>query len=173
MVNKQMNQDDSDKFYMDKAIVQAKLALDEGLLPVGAVIVADGKIIAQSRKKKGVHTYLDHAETMAMRTAFENSTDGPMVTIYSTLEPCLMCFSTILNSRKVERIVYAVSDPYGGGTSLPREVLTPRYLEWWPIIIGKVQEKKALSLFRKFFTATQDPYWQNPENELRKICMKQ
>jgi len=161
------------KKYMQLAIKEAEKALVDGVLPVGAIVVGDGKVVGRGRRRAGDHPYLDHAEIGAMREALQtasNSTEGPMLTLYSTLEPCLMCFATALNTRRIGNIIYAVEDPYGGGTSLPQSVLTPRYKEWYPKAQGGVMREEVIKLLRKFFMATNDPYWANPENPLRKLA---
>jgi len=158
-----------DKDFMGLALEEAKKALQEGLLPVGSVVVQNGKVIGVGRRFKEGHPYLDHAEIVSLRTALGKNANGEMATLYTTLEPCLMCFSTILNSRRIERIVFAIEDPYGGGTNLPKSVLTPRYQEWWPVIEGSVRRDDALILLKSFFSSTKDPYWSNPNNPLRKL----
>ena len=104
---------------MNVAIEEAKIALSEGEVPVGAVIVKDGKIIAQAHNTR--ETDLDisgHAEINAMRLAAKAlgkwTLDG--CAIYVTLEPCVMCGGALLQSR-ISTIVYGADDPQFGGVS--------------------------------------------------------
>ncbi len=104
---------------MNVAIEEAKIALSEGEVPVGAVIVKDGKIIAQAHNTR--ETDLDisgHAEINAMRLAAKAlgkwTLDG--CAIYVTLEPCVMCAGALLQSR-ISTIVYGADDPQFGGVS--------------------------------------------------------
>jgi len=104
---------------MKVAIEEAKIALSEGEVPVGAVIVKDGKIIAQAHNTR--ETDLDisgHAEINAMRLAAKAlgkwTLDG--CAIYVTLEPCVMCGGALLQSR-ISTIVYGADDPQFGGVS--------------------------------------------------------
>ncbi len=104
---------------MNVAIEEAKIALSEGEVPVGAVIVKDGKIIAQAHNTR--ETDLDisgHAEINAMRLAAKAlgkwTLDG--CAIYVTLEPCIMCGGALLQSR-ISTIVYGADDPQFGGVS--------------------------------------------------------
>ena len=104
---------------MNVAIEEAKIALSEGEVPVGAVIVKDGKIIAQAHNTR--ETDLDisgHAEINAMRLAAKAlgkwTLDG--CAIYVTLEPCIMCSGALLQSR-ISTIVYGADDPQFGGVS--------------------------------------------------------
>lgn len=157
-----------DKEFMLIALREGRKSLQDGLLPVGAVVVQDGRVVlGTGRKEKGKNTFLEHAEIGALKAALGDEAEGPSVTIYTTLEPCLMCFAAILNSRRVKRTVYALEDPYGGGCSLPQKILTPRYQEWWPEIEAGVAEEEAKEIFREFFATTEDPYWANEDNPLR------
>lgn len=104
---------------MNVAIEEAKIALSEGEVPVGAVIVKDGKIIARAHNTR--ETDLDisgHAEINAMRLAAKAlgkwTLDG--CAIYVTLEPCVMCAGALLQSR-ISTIVYGADDPQFGGVS--------------------------------------------------------
>ena len=104
---------------MNVAIEEAKIALSEGEVPVGAVIVKDGKIIARAHNTR--ETDLDisgHAEINAMRLAAKAlgkwMLDG--CAIYVTLEPCVMCGGALLQSR-ISTIVYGADDPQFGGVS--------------------------------------------------------
>ena len=104
---------------MNVAIEEAKIALSEGEVPVGAVIVKDGKIIARAHNTR--ETDLDisgHAEINAMRLAAKAlgkwTLDG--CAIYVTLEPCIMCGGALLQSR-ISTIVYGADDPQFGGVS--------------------------------------------------------
>jgi tRNA(adenine34) deaminase len=108
-----------DQEFMNVAIEEAKIALSEGEVPVGAVIVKDGKIIAQAHNTR--ETDLDisgHAEINAMRLAAKAlgkwTLDG--CAIYVTLEPCVMCAGALLQSR-ISTIVYGADDPQFGGVS--------------------------------------------------------
>ena len=105
--------------FMNVAIEEAKIALSEGEVPVGAVIVKDGKIIARAHNTR--ETDLDisgHAEINAMRLAAKAlgkwMLDG--CAIYVTLEPCVMCGGALLQSR-ISTIVYGADDPQFGGVS--------------------------------------------------------
>jgi tRNA(adenine34) deaminase len=168
-LKKDKNMEKTDQEFMRIAIEEAAHALQDGVLPVAAVAVMNGKIVGMGRRHKGDHPYLDHAEIGAVKEALGNSASGDSITLYSVLEPCLMCFATILNSRRVKRIVYSLEDPYGGGTSLRQSILTPRYKEWWPQTERGVLREEALTLFEEFFKTTQDVYWLDTNNPLRKL----
>ncbi|MGE5665715.1 MAG: nucleoside deaminase, partial [Betaproteobacteria bacterium] len=113
---------DSDFEPMRAALEQARLALAEGNLPIGAVIVHDGQIVATGRN--GVDSGENdthHAELAAIQSIpkflFRHKRQ---CTVYTTLEPCMMCMGTILIAR-IHRIVWGATDPVAGvADMLPR-----------------------------------------------------
>lgn len=112
----------NDEKYMALAIAEAKKSLISGDVPVGAVIVYDGSVIAKSYNQKEKYkkaTY--HAEILALNKANTKlksyHLDG--ATIYITKEPCLMCMGAILSSR-IKKIVYGASDKRFGTKELAK-----------------------------------------------------
>ncbi len=104
--------------FMHRAIELAQLAEQEGNLPVGAVIVFAGEIIAEGRSAIWVPSFdaTRHAEMEALRTVpakFWALSEA--MSLYTTLEPCLMCFSSIL-LHHIGKIVFGASDSYGGAS---------------------------------------------------------
>lgn len=101
---------------MEKALCEAELASSAGEVPVGAVIVKDGQIIASAHNKReteGLATA--HAELLAIEDACRALGGWRLrgCTLYVTLEPCPMCAGAIINAR-VDRVVYGASDPAAG-----------------------------------------------------------
>ncbi len=166
----------TDDDFMQLAIDQAKIALTNELLPVGVIFAKDDHRIAHGRKTGEAHFRLDHAEYHACRSALSNR-NGPRslrgVTVYSTLEPCVMCMGMLLSMR-VSRIVYAIPDPHGGGSYLlraPRRIRPERFKEDLPKLeqaSGKATASAA-ELFRQFFKQTRSTFWQDPDNALVKL----
>ncbi|MCW5205942.1 nucleoside deaminase [Desulfobulbus sp. F5] len=151
-----------DKQLMRAALAEAQLALEAGEFPVGCVLALDGKILAQGRRRNSGSTSrneLDHAENITLRSLL---TEQPRVncskiTVYSTLEPCLMCFSTLLLSG-IRRFIWAYEDVMGGGTALPLAQLAPLYREMHVELLPGLLRNESLALFARFF---QDhSYWQ-------------
>ena len=108
-----------DKFFMNEAIYEARLARACDEVPIGAVIVKDGKIIGRGHN----YTYkggsaLKHAEIFAIKEANENIKDFRLedCTMYVSLEPCLMCTGAIMHSR-IKRLGIAHKDEKRGGLS--------------------------------------------------------
>ncbi len=108
--------DTQDIHYMEAALELSAQAESEGEVPVGAILVRDGKIIGQGWNRPiGHHDPTAHAEIMALRDAGrrEENYRLPGSILYVTLEPCPMCAGAIIHAR-VERVVYAARDPRGG-----------------------------------------------------------
>ena len=106
----------NDKEYMKIALDEAKKAYDAGEVPVGAIIVKDGKIISQAhnnREETGDAT--GHAETLAIRMACDAIGSWRLedCELYVTLEPCPMCMGAIINSR-IKRVVFGAKDAKAG-----------------------------------------------------------
>ena len=105
---------------MQRAIELALLAEREGNLPVGAVISLDGEVVAEGRSAIWVPEFdaTRHAEIEALRAVPPDLWDlSDEMSLYTTLEPCLMCFASIL-LHKVGRVVFGSSDSYGGAGSV-------------------------------------------------------
>ena len=102
----------ADEKYMRIALGEAKKAALEDEVPVGAVIVKDGVVVARAHnKKERTNCALDHAETLAIRKATKKLGSWWLegCTLYVTLEPCAMCAGAIVNSR-LNRVVYGAKD---------------------------------------------------------------
>lgn len=133
-----------DEFYMAQAINQATIALDQGEVPVGAVVVSAKKIIARAYNQcQLLNDVTAHAEMLAI-TAASNYLQGKYLkkcTLYVTLEPCLMCAGALFWSQ-IDRIVFAVPDPERGYKKLGKTILHPKTL----VSEGILFEKSKLLL---------------------------
>ena len=114
--NREMKHPRNMNSYMKEALLLAKAAGEDGEVPVGAVIVKDGNVIATGRNRRETHkNALGHAEIEAISSACEAlgswRLDG--CTLYVTLEPCPMCAGAIFAAR-IPEVVYAASDLKGG-----------------------------------------------------------
>ena len=150
---------------MQQAIADARDALKQGEFPVGCILVFEERIIAHGRRNhsqsKGL-VELDHAEIMALRhlNASGLQVDMSRVTAYSTMEPCLMCYATlILNG--IRRIVWAYEDVMGGGTNLPLKKLSPLYQPMSVELVKNVLRSESLALVKAFFSNPENTYWQD------------
>ncbi len=107
----------NDEHFMKLALKEAKKAREEDEVPVGAVVVKDGKVIAKAHnRREGTSDPTAHAELIALKKASKKlggwRTTG--CTLYVTLEPCVMCAGAIINSR-IPTVVFGAFDPKAGG----------------------------------------------------------
>jgi len=149
--------------FMRAALDEARQALAGGEFPVGCVMVADGRIVARARRcnsAEGQRNEIDHAEVIALRRLVAERPDLDLgsVTVYSTLEPCLMCYATMLLSG-IRSFVWAYEDVMGGGANLPLYMLNTLYAQMRVHLLDRVLREESLHLFQEFFrTGT---YWQD------------
>jgi tRNA(adenine34) deaminase len=155
----------TDAWFMAQALKQAESTLSAGEFPVGCVIADEKNILAVGSRQGtagGQANETDHAEMMALRRLFEGGRDekfGPL-SVYCTMEPCLMCFGAILISG-IHRIVYAYEDVMGGGTNCDLSRLPALYSEVQVEIVPHVMRAQSLALFKAFFARPDNRYWKN------------
>lgn len=141
---------------MQEAIAEALRAQDHGDVPIGAVIVASGRIVGRGcneRELRGDPTA--HAEVIAMRQAAAAIGDGWRLTdatLYVTLEPCTMCAGGIVLGR-VPRVVFGAHDPKAGACGSVLSVLDHPALNHRPEVVGGVLGEECGELLRAFFRA--------------------
>ena len=157
----------TDAWFMEQALKQAKNALSAGEFPVGCVIADENNLLAVGSRQGtagGQANETDHAEMMALRRLFEVGRDekcGPL-SVYCTMEPCLMCFGAILISG-IHRIVYAYEDVMGGGTRCDLSRLPTLYSGTPVSIVPHVMREQSLALFKAFFSHSDNHYWKHSE----------
>lgn len=143
--------DPRDEFYMSLAIRQAEEAFDEDEVPVGAIVVCNGKIIGCGHNQtETLNDITAHAEMIAL-TAAENNLGGkylPQCTLYVTVEPCIMCAGA-LGWSQIGRIVYGADDPKRGFTKYCRENLSPLHPN--TIVTKGIMAEEAAKLMKDFF----------------------
>jgi tRNA(adenine34) deaminase len=138
---------------MQAALADARSAADAGEVPIGAVAVRNGEIIA--RGQNSVIRTSDptaHAEIVTLRAAAQVLGNYRLngVTLYVTLEPCAMCAGAMIHSR-IDRLVYAAADPKAGAAGSVLEVLNhPRLNHQMQVEQGILAEESA-GLLRSFF----------------------
>lgn len=155
----------TDAWFMEQALKQANHALSVGEFPVGCVIADETNILAVGSRQgtaDGQANETDHAEMVALRQLFEGGRDekfGPL-SVYCTMEPCLMCFGAILISG-IHRIVYAYEDVMGGGTRCDLSRLPALYSGTPVEIVPYVMRARSLALFKTFFSCPDNLYWKH------------
>lgn len=143
--------------YMKAAIAQAKRAAAKGEVPVGAVIVRDGEIIARAYNTRETDkNALCHAEIKAIRKACKKLGGWRLTRceMYVTLEPCPMCAGAIVNSRIVS-VVYGASDKKAGAFGTLFD-MNDFGLNHKPEIVGGVMEEKCAALLSDFFASLRE-----------------
>jgi tRNA(adenine34) deaminase len=147
-----------DEIFMQAALEEAQLAAAAGEVPIGAVVVTNGEIIARGQNR--VLRYVDptaHAEIVAIRAAAYALGNYRLLDceLYVTLEPCAMCAGAMVHAR-LARLVYGASDPKAGAVHSVVEVLNhPRLNHQMPVTEGVLADACG-TILREFFRARRD-----------------
>lgn len=148
---------DGDGDYMALAFAQAALAADRDEVPIGAVLVdsVTGKVLAADHNR--VEEWQDptaHAEMLVIRRAALARGEKRLIDadLFVTLEPCPMCATAIAFAR-LRRIVYAASDPKGGGVEHGPRIFTQPTCHHRPQIFGGLDMDRSAEMLRRFFQA--------------------
>ena len=146
-------QADADRAWMERAVAEARRAGDAGEVPVGAVIVREGELLAAAGNAPvGSHDPSGHAEIRALRQAAQREGNYrlPGTTLYVTLEPCLMCVGALVHAR-VARVVFGAADPKSGAAQSVVEGFALPGLNHRPVVAGGVLSEECAGLLREFF----------------------
>ncbi|HEV8325228.1 MAG TPA: tRNA adenosine(34) deaminase TadA [Myxococcota bacterium] len=143
----------TDELFMQEAVREAETAAAEGEVPVGAVIVHDGRVIARGRNLR--ETWQDptaHAEVVAVRAAAQALGSWRLegCTLYVTMEPCPMCAGVLVNAR-VDRLVYGCADPKAGAVDTLYRVCNDARLNHRVDVTAGVLDGTCGDLLRSFF----------------------
>lgn len=139
--------------HMALALAQAQLAWDRGEVPVGAVVVKDGEVIATGFNQPiSGHDPTAHAEIVALRAAAEKLGNYrlPGCELYVTLEPCVMCSGAMMHAR-LARVVYAATDPKTGACGSVVNLFDEQKLNHHTEVVGGVLAGEAATLLKAFF----------------------
>lgn len=142
-----------DTRFMQLALEQARLAWAVGEVPVGAVVVRDGEVIAAGYNQPiGRHDPTAHAEIVALRAAAEKIGNYrlPGCELYVTLEPCAMCSGAMMHAR-VARVVYAAVDPKTGACGSVLDLFKEEQLNHHTEVVGGVLAEEAGAMLKSFF----------------------
>ena len=147
-------QDALDSQFMAEAISMAKEASGAGEIPIGAIIVHDGKIISRAHNRRELdQDPTAHAEVLAIRDAASVLGSWRLIdcTLYVTLEPCPMCAGALVLSR-VERVVLGARDPKGGGVRTLFQIADDERLNHRLAVTEGVCQSACSSLLTDFFS---------------------
>jgi tRNA(adenine34) deaminase len=143
-----------DAGFMRKALAEAARAAARGEVPVGAVVVRQGRIVARGANRPIASSDpTAHAEIVALRKAAKKAGNYrlPDCDLYVTVEPCAMCLGAIVQAR-VRRVVYGATDPKAGAVSSTMRFPFGR-LNHKPAVVGGVLAGESAALLRDFFRA--------------------
>lgn len=140
--------------YMMQAIIEARKAFELGEVPVGAVIVCDGKIIARAYNlRETSNQAIAHAETLAIQEACSKRGSWRLddCDLYVTLEPCPMCAGAIINAR-IKSVYYGAYDSKGGACGSVVDLFKKGSFNHSPIVYSGIMEEECETLLKEFFS---------------------
>lgn len=149
---------EDDDIWMARALALAQAAADAGEVPVGAVVVRDGREIGAGFNAPISHCDpTAHAEVRALRDAARRVGNYRLsgATLYVTLEPCTMCAGAIVHSR-ISRLVYGATEPKAGAIVSTRRTLDDATLNWRVAVTGGVLEAPCSCLISDFFATRRE-----------------
>jgi len=142
-----------DSYYIGLALEEAKKACAEGEVPVGAVIVHEGQVIAEGHnRREGDRDPTSHAEMLAIRGASRHLDRWRLSgsTLYVTMEPCTMCIGAAILAR-IDRLVFGCFDPKGGAVGSLFDISADKRLNHAIKVVSGVRESECAEILRKFF----------------------
>ena len=140
--------------YMDYALKEAKNAAEMGEVPIGAVIVKNGEILASAHNLcESLKDPPAHAEILAIKTAAEKTGDFRLTgaELYVTLEPCPMCAGAAVNAR-IDEIIFGAADPVKGALGSVTNLYSFNFPNK-PTVFGGIREKECSKILQEFFKA--------------------
>ena len=160
-----------DELYMRQALELAKEAAAAGEVPVGCVIVCDGKIVGRGRNRRETgKSALAHAEIEAIKEACEALGGWRLwqCTLYVTLEPCPMCAGAIVNAR-IPRVVYGAADAKAGSCGSVCDLFSMEF-NHHPQVVSGIRQEACAGLLREFFQNLRTelrsrPKWKRPQGD--------
>jgi tRNA(adenine34) deaminase len=144
-----------DEYFMRLALREAERALEHDDVPIGALVVHEGEVIAAARNERELRQDpTAHAEILALREASSRLGGWRLLdtVLYVTLEPCAMCAGAIVLAR-VPRLVYAATDPKAGAAGSVLDVLAEPRLNHRPAVSSGLLAEEAAQLLRAFFAS--------------------
>ena len=140
---------------MNEALVEALLAQREGEVPVGAVIIFEGRIVGRGHNRNiSEHDPSAHAEIIALREAARALGNHRLIgcTLFATIEPCAMCAGAMVHAR-IQRLVYGADDPKAGAARSVMQVVNHPALNHGIEVTAGVLGGRCAQLLQQFFQA--------------------
>jgi tRNA(adenine34) deaminase len=144
-----------DEYFMRLALREAERATSHEDVPIGAVIVRDGEVVAATRNERELRQDpTAHAEIIALREAARLAGSWRLLdaALYVTLEPCAMCAGAIVLAR-IARVVYGARDPKAGACGSVLDVLTEPRLNHRPELAAGLMAQESAELLSGFFAS--------------------
>jgi len=142
-----------DETFMAEALAEARLAAAEGEVPIGAVVVVDGRIVGRGRNaRERLNDPTAHAEILALHEASKELGRWRLsgATMYATLEPCPMCAGALVNAR-IDRLVYGVADPKAGAVDTLFDLVRDPRLNHRVRVESGILAEECGEILRQFF----------------------
>jgi len=146
---------EADEQFMDLALGEAEKAMAAGEVPVGAVVVSAGTVVGRGYNRPiSAMDPTAHAEMLAIREAARASGNYrlPEVTLYCTVEPCMMCAGAMIHAR-ISRLVFGTPDPKAGSAGSIYNVLTDPRLNHRVEVVSGICEDRCAEILRTFFAS--------------------
>lgn len=146
-------QEAEDRYWMSLALQEAERGQEAGEVPVGAVVVLDGRCLARAHNAPiGERDPTGHAEIRVLREAAQRLANYrlPGTTLYVTLEPCPMCVGAMVHAR-VARLVYGAPDPRTGAAGGALDLVSHPSHNHRIEVTGGVEAERAAAMLREFF----------------------
>lgn len=141
------------EYFMRLALQEAEQAFEEGEVPIGAVVVKDNRVVGRGHNQtERLGDPTAHAEIVAIGAAAAHFESWRLIggTLYSTLEPCVMCAGASVLAR-IDRLVYGAKDPKFGGCVSLYEIPTDQRLNHRIDMVGGILADQSVALMQEFF----------------------
>jgi tRNA(adenine34) deaminase len=139
--------------FMKSALLEANKGFKKGEVPVGAVVVVNGKMVSKAHNlRESLIDPTAHAEILAIKKAAKKLGGWRLneATVYTTLEPCPMCAGAIVHAR-VKEVVYGADDPKAGACGSIMNVVSSKHLNHCVKVSSGVMKKECSKILKRFF----------------------
>jgi tRNA(adenine34) deaminase len=144
-----------DNYWMGIALREARKAAERGEVPIGALLVRDGKVLGRGYNlREAGRDPVAHAEIIAIRKSAKKEVSWRLTgaSLYVTLEPCIMCMGAMLLAR-IDRLVFGCHDPKGGAAGSLYDLSDDRRLNHSIRVTSGVREEECAAILSDFFAA--------------------